>query len=149
MLAIAFLHFSRLCYWFSPYIFKHPLLLSLYAAYTCLMSGIFLLALSYFPNAIAFKDALHLITIGAMGLMILSMMTRVSLGHTNRKIISNNRMNIAFLLLMISALVRSFGVNLLNIDIVISWKISAFLWMASFALFVFQFASVLCGPKSL
>lgn len=63
---------------------KTPLVWSLHMAYSLLALGLISMAVSLLNSAMNISNALHLITVGAIGGMILSMMSRVSLGHTGR-----------------------------------------------------------------
>ncbi len=75
----------RLVGWYTPGIWKKPLLWSLYVAYAFIVLGFLLLAWSGFGDVSRFV-AIHSLTYGGIGLVTLSMMTRVSLGHTGRNV---------------------------------------------------------------
>ena len=81
---VAALHLIRAKLWWHANVLKVPLLWSLHFSYFAFGVGLMMIALSFYTSEIHFKDALHLITIGTIGMMILAMMTRVSLGHTGR-----------------------------------------------------------------
>ena len=61
-----------------------PLLLILHVGYLWLVAGVALLGLSLFSDAVPAAAAVHALTAGAMGTMILAVMTRATLGHTGR-----------------------------------------------------------------
>ena len=75
----------RLAGWHTPGIWSKPLLWSLYLAYAFIVLGFLLLALSGFGYTSKYV-ALHSLTYGGIGLVTLSMMMRVSLGHTGRNV---------------------------------------------------------------
>src|SRR5690554_3779662 len=69
----------RVKFWIT---WRVPLLWSLHAAVAFIPLGLALFALRHAGFAIGQSAAVHALTAGAMGVMILSMMARVSLGHT-------------------------------------------------------------------
>ncbi|MFT5235432.1 MAG: hypothetical protein ACI90A_000795 [Shewanella sp.] len=139
------LHLLRLWYWDPISTRKVPLLWSLHSAYLALGVGLIALGLSYFTNLVRFADALHLITIGTIGGMILAMIARVSLGHTGRPLKPHPSINIAFVLIFIGTLVR-FILPLLHMP-VLAWGISALCWIAAFSTFVWHYARILMSER--
>ena len=118
-----------------------------------------MLGLSYYQVGISFSNALHLITIGAISLMILSMMSRVSLGHTGRTLAIKKIVSFAFILLLSAALIRSFVPNIaanlipdiaanFSLNIVqLSWNISGGLWVISMLIFLIIYWPILSSAK--
>ncbi|EWH09418.1 NnrS family protein [Catenovulum agarivorans DS-2] len=135
----------RLIGWQPHKTLKVPLLWSLHATYLAMSLGLILMGISFVRESITFSDALHLITVGSIGGMILAMIARVSLGHTGRMIIVGHTMAIAFSALIIAGLSRSllavFGMPQL------SWKISAALWIIGFMIFVVVYTPILLAPR--
>ena len=140
------IHLLRLWYWDPISTRKVPLLWSLHAAYLALGLGLITLGLSYFTDLIRFADALHLITIGTIGGMILAMIARVSLGHTGRPLKPHPSINIAFALIFIGTLVR-FILPLLQMP-VLSWDISALCWITAFSIFIWHYARILMSERA-
>jgi len=150
MIASGILHILRLSLWRSTATLKIPLLWSLHLAYLSLGLGLILLGMSYHPfnylqSPFSFSDALHLITIGAMSLMIFSMMCRVSLGHTGRALIVHPLVAWLFAIIFISAIARV----LLPIfhQPLIGWNISACLWLLASCYFLKVYFPVLTRKK--
>lgn len=83
--ALFALNLVRVVGWHAPGIWRKPLLWSLYVAYVFIVLGFGLLALSGFGGAPRFV-AIHSLTYGGIGMITLSMMIRVSLGHTGRNV---------------------------------------------------------------
>jgi uncharacterized protein involved in response to NO len=150
LFSIGTLHLIRLSFWKSIQTLHNPLLWSLHLAYLLMSIGILLLGLSYFDWSafgvfLSFSSALHAITIGGIGLMIFSMMSRVALGHTGRKLIIHPVLNITFLFIIIAAFVR---VILSSIGYVSwSWSISALLWVLSTSIFLFIYTPILLTKR--
>ena len=81
-----------------------------------------------------------------MGMMIVAVMTRASLGHTGRALIVDPLVTLAYLLLTAAALVRVFGLFAeLNYPAVI--VLAALCWTTAFALFVGVYAPILWRPR--
>lgn len=139
------LHLYRLSGWKSLAILNKPLLWSLHLSYLALGIGLFALGLSYFFEPLRFSDALHIITLGAIGGLILAMMARVSLGHTGRPLISHWLMSCAFGLMLAAALTR-FVFSLLQLHFW-AWNLSAGLWVISFSFFVVIYWPVLSRAR--
>ncbi|MFM9736002.1 NnrS family protein, partial [Streptomyces niveiscabiei] len=53
--------------------------------------------------------AIHALTVGAVGTLVLGMIARTALGHTGRPIVASRRLTAAFGLLTLAAVLRSFG----------------------------------------
>ncbi|MCE2029799.1 NnrS family protein [Sessilibacter corallicola] len=145
LITVGLLHLVRLFFWQPLKTVKIPLLWSLHLSYTFLGLGLITLGVSYISDSIRFNDALHLITIGTIGAMILSMMSRVSLGHTGRPMTVNFTMTLAFVLIFASAIVR-FLLPIFN-ELITSWNLSAGLWILAFTLFLVKYTTVLIHPK--
>ena len=138
---VAVLHLSRSFIWWHNKVLTVPLLWSLHFSYLALGVGLALLALSCYSPIILFKDALHMITIGTIGMMILAMMTRVSHGHTGRPLIIPHFMAVAFALVFMAAIVRSLLPFVIGPHI--AWQLSAVLWVVAFLLFLFHCIPIL------
>lgn len=145
LISAAVLHFIRLALWFNPGILSRPLLWSLHLAYWLLAMGLLLAGMSFLHTTMPLSAAVHLITIGAMGLMILAMMSRVSLGHTGRPLTPKPRISAAFLLMAIAALTRALLPMLGHT--VLAWQISTLLWIAAMLLFLSAYTAILLSPK--
>lgn len=145
MFAIGLLHIVRLSKWSGWKTLKHPLLWSLHLTYFCLAIGLIGLGASYYFESLTFSSALHIITIGSIGGMILSMMSRVSLGHTNRRIVSTKAVSVALIALPIAALVRFILVQI-N-EPLLAWNISGLLWSAAIAVFLVNYVPILTQPS--
>ena len=136
---VAALHLIRAKLWWHANVLKVPLLWSLHFSYFALGAGLMMIAFSFYTSVIPFKDALHLITIGTIGMMILAMMTRVSLGHTGRTLNTPKYISVAFTLVLVAAITRS--ILPLIIAPHFAWQISALLWLVAFLLFL-----IYCTP---
>ncbi|CAM3072590.1 NnrS family protein [Pseudoalteromonas distincta] len=138
---VAVLHLIRAGFWWDSKVLRVPLLWSLHFSYLTLGVGLMMVAFSFYSSAIQFKDALHLITIGTIGMMILAMMTRVSHGHTGRTLSIPHYMAVAFAFLFVAAITRSLLPFIIGPHL--AWQISALLWLVAFLLFLIHCTPIL------
>ena len=142
---------SQLIRWlrWRPWItYQVPLLWSLHGAIKFLAYGLLLLAASYLWPELPKHHLWHFLTIGAIGGVILAMIARVSLGHTGRPLQPPLLTTIAFILLPISALLRSLGPWLWPEFTLWFIKASSGLWMLAFLLFVISYAPMLLSARA-
>jgi uncharacterized protein involved in response to NO len=142
----AVLHGFRLQGWYHPNIWEKPLLWALYLAYGWLVIG-FVLKFLNLATGIA-PVWIHAFAYGGIALMTVGMMTRVALGHTGRDVSDPPAiLPVIFLLLFAGAFVRVVNIALVP-EFYAMWILSAqLLWIAAFALFVWQYAPMLIKPR--
>jgi uncharacterized protein involved in response to NO len=119
-----------------------PLLWSLHLAYFAMSSGLVMLGLTEVNVLNNASLAYHAITVGGMGLMILSMISRVSLGHTGRMIKVGKLMTIAFLLMALAFVVRVIAPVFFD-QYAQLIAVSAKLWVVAYSAFVVSYIPVL------
>ena len=145
MLLSAVLHLLRLGFWFTPKLLRHPLLWSLHLSYLAMALGLLLMALSLLTKLLYFKDMLHLVAISAMAAMMLSMMARVSLGHTGRPLLVSNVLALSFAAVLLSGVLRALA--LLLAKPLLLWQLSAALWLVAFLIFIRVYLPILTSPR--
>jgi uncharacterized protein involved in response to NO len=124
-----------------------PLLWSLHLSYLCIPVGLLLYGLSLTSNLVSSSQAIHTLTVGAMGLMILGMISRVSLGHTGRPLRSGAMMAAAFVLVFCAFLVRVFGSYLIDSYAAVILA-AATLWALGYGCFTVRYLVVLTTPRA-
>lgn len=146
-LILFIMHTVRLAGWHTRGIWKKPLLWSLFIAYTFIISGFLLKACGYYFNLYPFL-AVHAFAFGGVGLVTLSMMSRVALGHTGRNIHQPPKAMIwAFVCLIAGAVSRVF-LPLIYMENYAVWvALSQILWIAAFSLFVIIYFPILTRPR--
>lgn len=92
------------------------------------------------------RGALHLLTVGGVGLLTLGMMARVALGHTGRPLRAARPTALAFALLGLGALVRALGPALWA-DPRPTRLLAGLLWLLAFALFLAVYTPILLRPR--
>jgi len=138
----------RLFNWHAAGIWRVPLLWSLYLSAWFINVGFFFYGLQALYSSLSILT-LHIFTIGGIGLMALSMMSRVALGHTGRDVRKPSRwIGIAFAGLVISVLFRAI-VPMFASQFYMSWMlVAAILWILSFAVFVVIYTPILLKPRT-
>ena len=142
----AIFHFIRVIRWRFWVTLRTHLVWSLHLSYAFIPTGLGLLGVSQLSDAISTSQAIHTITVGAIGLMILSMISRVSLGHTGRKIQTGKLMACAFLILFCAALIRILG-QLFTDDYIFIILCSAVLWALAYCIFVVVYTPILIRKR--
>lgn len=108
--ALAVLILARWWCWRPPATRREPMLWSLHLGYLWLALGAALRgAVLAGGTALREPAALHAITVGALGTLSVSMMTRVAQGHSGVAIAANRPLILAFLLPSVAALLRIGG----------------------------------------
>jgi len=134
----ALCHFVRLLRWRFWVTLKTPLVWSLHLGYLGIAVGFSLMALHYLTNQIQLSTVLHGLTVGAIGGTILAMTTRVSLGHTGRKLEVGKLMSAAFIAIIVSFIVRVFY-PFVSDDYVLSMTVAAILWVLAYTAYCVTF----------
>jgi len=137
----------RLSGWYTPKVWSVPLLWILHLGYAWIVAGLGLLALSAAGWGAATGPALHAFTAGAIGVLTLGMMARVSLGHTGRQLEPPPVMTLAFVAINLAALTR------VGLPLVFPAAYAPILdgaglaWIAAFGLFAWVYAPMLLRPR--
>ncbi|AXM94473.1 NnrS family protein [Pseudomonas plecoglossicida] len=143
--ALALGHGIRLVRWFDAGLLRVPLLWSLHLAYAWMVVACAGMALWHGGLIAGPSQALHALTVGATGGMILAMLARVSLGHTGRPLALPGGLTLAFVLLNLGGLLRVFGVGFLYLP---SLWLSAACWACAFGLYLYRYAPMLCRTRA-
>ncbi|MCK6372232.1 MAG: NnrS family protein [Gammaproteobacteria bacterium] len=146
LLATGFLHALRLSGWRGTTTRPEPLLSVLHVGYAWLPIGFLLLGLTTLGLPLPRSAALHALTMGGIGVMVLAVTTRVALGHTGRPLRAAPATVAAYVALNAAVLVRILSPvapdsYLRLIDIAASG------WFAAFALFVWVYGPMLIRPR--
>lgn len=146
LLAMASLQAVRLAYWHHPGVWRIPILWVLFTGYLWLVVGFLLQGLASFelyPRTLA----THAFTAGAVGVLTLGMMARVTLGHTGRDMRAAKTTVTAFVLLNLSVMTRVFLPAWMPAATLTWIDLSGGLWLAAFVLFVLIHAPMLWKPR--
>lgn len=137
----------RLFNWHTVGIWRVPLLWSLYVSASLINLGFFFYGLQAQYTSLSILT-LHIFNIGGIGLMTLSMMSRVALGHTGRDIRKPSRwLGLAFVGIILSVVFRVVVPMLVTYSYM-SWVlVASILWILSFAIFVVIYTPILLKPR--
>lgn len=137
----------RLVGWYTPGIWKQPLLWSLFIAFFWIDIGFLLMALLPFFNLPKLL-AIHAFGFGGIGVVTLSIMSRVSLAHTGRNVKNlPGAITVALVAMIIGSIFRV-GLPLLDANLYVIWVVtSQILWITAFMIFVIIYAKMLINPR--
>ncbi len=145
LMLLGFGHAVRLYRWFDRGLLSVPLLWSLHLAYAWLVVGCVALAFWHWGASISASQALHALTVGSVGGLILAMLARVSLGHTGRPLTLPKGFAVAFVLLNLAALLRVVGVSFAYQPAL--W-LAALCWSLAFAQYLYCYGPMLCRTRA-
>lgn len=146
LLLAGVLHGARMAGWQSARARRYPALFMLHLAWAWLPLGLILLGFALLcPQGLPRAAALHALTMGAMGAMILAIAGRAAMRRHGRRLIAGRGLVLAFALVWLAALWRVAApvVPAGWPDPVIA---SAALWMLGWAVFLWAFRAALRGP---
>jgi uncharacterized protein involved in response to NO len=142
----AIAHGVRLGFWRPWRTRAAPLVWILHAAYAWIVAHLALRALAgagWLPES----NAVHALTVGAIGGLTLGMMTRTARGHTAQPLAADGHELTCFLLIQVAAVVRvSGGMGSQGMHMA-SVQLSGLLWAAAFGLFAVRYWPVLTRPR--
>ncbi|MGH7043591.1 MAG: NnrS family protein [Acetobacteraceae bacterium] len=146
-LAAGVLLASRLARWQGWRTWREPLLLVLHLGYAWLAGGFLLLGLAGLTGWLAPIDAVHALTVGAIGTMTLAVMTRATLGHTGQALRAGRGTCAAYVLVGLAALLR-LTAPLAGADTLLVLALAGAAWTGAFGLFVVLYAGPLVRPRA-
>ena len=137
----------RLLRWRGFATAAEPLLLILHVGYAWLCLGAALLGAALLGVDVPLSAAIHALTAGAIGTMILAVMTRATRGHVGRELSADRVTVLIYVLVTLAAIMR------VAAAFCATWTmplliISAILWIAAFAGFVLGYGPMLLLPRS-
>lgn len=138
----------RLSGWRGLDVLDSPILWSLHLGFLLLVLGYLVLALHWLGAPIGETSALHLLAIGAVGVMTLAVMSRAALGHSGRPLVVARPIAVAYLLVAAAAGVRSLGLVLAPGHYYAVMFTAGGLWIAAFCLFIWVYAPILTSPRA-
>jgi len=147
LIAAALLNAVRLGRWAGMASWPEPLLFILHIGYGWVAIGTALLGLSVFNIGIPDASAIHALTAGAIAVMILAVMPRVTLGHTGRELTASRATVIVFVLINAAAIARvcaSWHTEFMTIMLLVAGAC----WIAAFGLFELIYGPMLLTRRS-
>jgi len=136
----------RLARWRGGATGAEPLVLVLHAGYAFIPLGLALLGLSAIIGAVPLTAALHAFGAGAIGTMIMAVMTRATLGHTGHALHADRATVALYAAIILAALTRIAAAFLPELTMTLL-MISGALWCAGFLGFAVVYGRYLVRPK--
>ena len=138
----------RFLRWGFQHSWSDPLLWSLHLAYAFIPLGFVALALYSVGLMDNLSAALHSFTVGAIGGMILAMISRVTLGHTGRPLNPHRLVSLAYVFILSAAITRvvlpawlpefsQWGIGLAGV-----------LWVGAYGIYIFFYAPMLVTSRA-
>ncbi|WP_111641317.1 NnrS family protein [Marinimicrobium alkaliphilum] len=146
-LLAAAVHGVRLIQWAGWRTAAEPLLWILHLAYVWVVLALLLRGLAPFVPGITDSLWQHTAGVGAMGILILGVMTRVAMGHTGRPLKLVRFGSIIYLAIIAAALLRM-AAALQWLDYRLGVTLSGVAWILAFSLFVVLYWPVLTQPRA-
>jgi uncharacterized protein involved in response to NO len=148
-LAAGIINALRMRGWGSAATLRAPILWILHVGYAWLAAGLILRGVAELTDAIPLDAGIHALTLGAIGSMILGMMSRVALGHTGRSIVPAPLTVAAYWLVNAAALLRvAFALTWSDGLRTASLLGSGVLWSLAFLCFVTVYLPILSRPRA-
>lgn len=142
----ALAHLARWLLWRPWTTLRTPLVWVLHLAYLWIPVHLAMRAFSAVAW-MASSPAAHALTVGAVGGLVIGMMTRTARGHTARPLRADGWDVAAYLLVALAALVRVLGPVVAPAWTLQAIVVSACLWSAGFAVYFGAYWTVLTRPR--
>ena len=137
--AVVFL--IRMLKWHTFKTLDNPIVWVLHLAYIWLPIGFTLKAVADLTGILDANAALHGLTTGAIGMLILAVASRAALGHSGRPLVVSSTTIAAYIFTTLAAIVRV-------VALTPEWiTISGVLWVIGFGLFAAVYAPILIKPR--
>lgn len=146
LIASGLLQLARLSRWGGLRSLRDPLVFILHVGYFWVPFGLVLLGVSIFGLAVPRSAAIHALTAGAMGTMILAVMTRATLGHTGRELKAGPATSLLYLLITIGAALRVAAPTGI-VDYTLGMEVAALAWAGAFLLFLVAYGPMLFADR--
>jgi uncharacterized protein involved in response to NO len=137
----------RMSQWKSQRTLGMPLLWILHLGYGWLVLGLLLKAVWLLFALPLAANWIHAFTAGAIGTMILAVMSRASLGHSGRALVAPPLVAAAFVIVNLAAAIRVFGPVLLPDHYQHVILAAGILWVLAFAVFLAVYLPIFLAPR--
>ena len=146
-LVAALAHLARLVEWQGWRAWRDPLVWVLHLGYAWIVVALLLRGIAGHTFALPWNVWIHALGVGAMGTLILGVMSRATLGHTGHELRLPAGGWLMFVLITVAAVART-GNAIDWFDHNISLTLAGLAWIAAFALFGLLFLPKLMRPRA-
>ena len=147
-LAAAVSHAIRLALWDPVATRTRPIVWILHLSYAWIPLGLVLLAVAALTPSVHEVYAVHSFAIGAVGGMIIGMITRTALGHTGRPLVAGLAETFAYGLVQAAAFTRVVVGLAVPAAYGHTLALSALFWSAGFAVYAIAYWPILTRPRA-
>lgn len=137
----------RATFWRPDRVLGEPILWVLHLGYAWLVAGLLLAGIAAISDVVGEIAALHAFGTGAVGTMILAVMSRASLGHTGRPLVAAPAMTVAYLMVTLAAVMRVFAAAVVPDFYNEVMLLAGLTWIGAFGIFSVVYAPMLTGPR--
>lgn len=145
-LAAALAHLARLVEWQGWRAWRDPLVWVLHLGYAWIVIALLLRGIAGHTLALPWNAWIHALGAGAMGTLILGVMSRATLGHTGHELRLPAGGWLMFVLMTVAAVART-GNAIGWFDHNISLTLAGMAWISAFAIFALLFFPRLMRPR--
>lgn len=142
----------RMKRWKSLMVLDDPVVWVLHAGHFWLVIGFALLAAAHFSDGIERDAGLHALSSGAIGTMVMAMITRVALGHSGREIKASRPIVVSYFMVILGALLRIIAAlaaaQLPGDSYSYLIAVAGFIWAGAFGVFTVVYWSILTRPRA-
>ncbi|CAH0349272.1 NnrS family protein [Aquabacterium sp. CECT 9606] len=142
----ALVHLARWALWQPAKTWRTPIVWVLHLAYLWIPAHLLLRGLAV-PGWVQPSVATHALTVGAIGGLVMGMMTRTARGHTGRPLKADRAEVCCYVLVLLAAVVRVFVPLVLPEQLVHAVLLSGALWSLGFGLYAVRYWPVLTRPR--
>ena len=142
----AMAHLARWVLWQPWVTLRTPLVWVLHLAYLWIPVHLAMRACAA-AGWMATSPAAHALTVGAIGGLIIGMMTRTARGHTGRPLRADGRDVVCYVLVALAAFVRVLAPVVAPAAMLEAILVSGVLWSAGFAMYFVAYWNVLTRPR--
>lgn len=138
---------TRLAGWRGLATLSSPIVAVLHIGYLWIVIGLSVWCLAKATDFISEVSALHALSTGAVGTMVLAVMSRASLGHTGRPLVAPKPIAVAYAMVSLSALLRTFGPAIAPEHYNTIMLAAGVSWIVAFAVFAIVYFPILTKPR--
>lgn len=138
---------ARLALWRGGATRTEPIVWVLHLGYAWIVIGLALSAVAALTGAIPGAIVMHAFGTGAIGTMIVAVMSRASLGHTGRRLVAPPSIALSYHLITLATALRLGAPFFPPQYYAAALAAAALAWIAAFALFTVVYAPILTTPR--
>ncbi len=138
----------RMRSWGSIHTVRHPILWVLHLGHAWIGIGLLLRGAATFGLGIALTFAVHVLTIGGIGTLIIGMITRVARGHTGRALNVTRLTTFAYVLISFAVFSRALIPMIVPDMIWTGYIASGVAWSVAFLIYLWRYLPILVAPRA-